>query len=315
MKKMHKIGAGILTVSLLVTAMALPAMAENGQSTDSAATVAAMVTARGGRQGGQMPGNGNNRQGQMPGNGNNQQGQVPGNGGNNQNTMPGIPGNSNKNQNTMPGMPGNGNKNQNTMPGNPPAMNGQQQQAPQKPETAQQDTQTTPDTQTTEEGATQETQETQQQTPQTPAGKGRRGGFQKNGRMGPMNGRGAGHVNFKELVEKGIIGEETLTKIEEYLKKNAPAKPQMPADGQTAPDGQTPPEKPEGDQAATDTQTQATPVKPEGDSAPTQGELPEEDNLIAKLVEAGILTQEQAETIESLTKTTAETNTAASENT
>lgn len=300
MKKMHKIGAGILTVSLMVTAMSLPAMAENGQSADSAATVAAMVTARGGRPGGQMPG-GNNQQGQMPGNGNNQHGQMPSNGGNNQNTMPGIP--------------GNGNNNQNTMPGNPPAMNGQQQQAPQKPETAQQDTQTTPDTQTTEEGATQGTQETQQQTPQTPAGKGSRGGFQKNGRMGPMNGRGAGHVNFKELVEKGIIDEEILTKIEEYLKKNAPAKPQMPADGQTAPDGQTPPEKPEGDQAATDTQTQATPVKPEGDPAPTQGELPEEDNLIAKLVEAGILTQEQAETIESLTKTTAETNTAASENT
>ena len=207
MKKMHKIGAGILTVSLMVTAMALPAMAENGQSADSEATVGAMVTARGGRQGGQMPGNGNNRQGQMPGFGNNQQDQMPGNGDNNQGMVPGTP----------------------------PVMNGQQQQAPQKPETAQKDTQTgkekTPETQTTEEGATQGNQETQQKIPQTPDGKGPRGGFQKHGRMGPMNGRGTGHVDFRELVEKGIIDEETLTKIEEYLKENAPAKPQMPADG------------------------------------------------------------------------------------
>ena len=103
MKKMAKIGAGILAVSLMVTAMALPAMAEDGQSGTAAATAA--VSARGGQPGGRNHG----QMTQTPGSGNNQQGQRPQ-----------MPGNSNNNQQgQMPQMPGNGNNNQGQMPQTP----------------------------------------------------------------------------------------------------------------------------------------------------------------------------------------------------
>jgi hypothetical protein len=77
---------------------------------------------------------------------------------------------------------------------------------------------------------------------------GRNGGKPAAGQQAP-----AAPFDLKELVEKGIIDQETADKIEEYLQNNAPAQPaegQAPADGtapaqpaenQAAAEGTTPP--------------------------------------------------------------------------
>ena len=134
-------------------------------------------------------------------------------------------------------------------------------------------------------------------------------------------------MDLKALVEQGIINQETADKIEEYLKQNVPSKPdgvtgatpngnQTPAEGTAPAEGTTPTDIPTDGQAPAEGTT--PPEKPEGEQAPTAGENPpelpadvtaQEGDLIAKLVEAGILTQEQAEAINGLSTTT-ETETA-----
>ena len=119
-KNVKRTLACVLGVSLLLTAMAVPALAEEQNTVPQIQS--SDVTAKGGR-----PGNGrmqNGPQGQMPGNGNQNQngpqGQMPGNG--NQNGPQGqMPGNGNQNQNGPQGqMPGNGSQNQNGQQGQTP---------------------------------------------------------------------------------------------------------------------------------------------------------------------------------------------------
>ena len=101
-KNVKRTLACVLGVSLLLTAMAVPALAEEQNTVPQIQS--SDVTAKGGR-----PGNGrmqNGPQGQMPGNGNQNgpQGQMPGNGNQNQNGPQGqMPGNGSQNQNGQQG--------------------------------------------------------------------------------------------------------------------------------------------------------------------------------------------------------------------
>ena len=117
-----------------------------------------------------------------------------------------------------------------------------------------------------------------------------------------MNGRGPkAKVDFKSLVDQGIIDQETYEKIENYLKNNTP---EMPANGQAPAEGSASNEQTEDGQAPAEGTT--PPEMPEGTTPPelpASGEAPAQDDLLTKLVEAGILTQEQADAIAALEKT------------
>ena len=83
-------------------------------------------------------------------------------------------------------------------------------------------------------------------------------------------------------VEDGVIDEDTYNAIEEYLKENAPEKPEGEQD-----DTQQPPEKPE-DEA--------------DDDSADQPELPEiggglDEAQLKSLLDAGVITQEQYDTL------------------
>ena len=307
---MKKILAGMMALAMLLTALALPAMAEE-QTASAAASVTAKNGHRGGQPGngaaGQQPGNGQNApRDQQPGNGQNApQGQQPGNG---QNVPQGL----------QPGRNGmNGPRGQ--APGNAPQTPGTSGQTAPEAQTPGASGQTTPDTQTPDNGE-QTTPDTQtpdtgdqtapdtstQATPQQPDQ------TAQNGRpQAPRNGRGRkdqgslGRLNLKSLVENNIIDQETLEKIEDYLKKNAPAKPEKPAaaqgtgDGAASTDGTTPPALPEA--PADGTTPPALPEAPTDGTGtpamPENGSAQPESDLLAKLVEEGILTQEQADAI------------------
>lgn len=123
-------------------------------------------------------------------------------------------------------------------------------------------------------------------------------------------------MDLKKLLEDGVIDEDTYNAIESYLKENAPEKPESDAD--SAQDGQQPPEKPEGDaDSAQDGQQppekpesdadnaqdgQQPPEKPEGDTDNAQ-EMPEDlgggldEVQLKNLLDAGIITQEQYDTL------------------
>lgn len=320
--KSKKMMAGILTVSLLVTAAALPSLAEGN---NTAMNGTAVIVAKGGQ-----PGNNRNQQGQMPGNGQNQfpsnngqnqrgpqQGQMPGNGQNQ------FPGNNGQNQQTPPQgqqLPGNQNQNPgNGMRNGRPGQRNQQQNQQQgvTPNT------TTPDN-GTQDAQTPDTNDQNTQDTQTIKQPGRNGKFQR-GNRGQRPGK---QLDLKALVEQGIIDQETADKIEEYLKQNTPSKPdgvtgatsngnQTPTEGTAPVEGTTPTDLPADGQAPEEGTT--PPEKPDGEQAPTAGENPpelpadvtaQEGDLVAKLVEAGILTQEQAEAINGM-NTTTETETAA----
>ena len=344
--------AGVLSVSLLLTAAALPAMAEE----DYSAAVTASMSAgnqRGGQRGpqGQMPGNDQNSpQGRMPGgNGNGAQGQMPGN---DQNGSQGqTPGSQKGQQGQMPG--GKGNGPQGRMPGNdqnspqgrmPGGQNSQQGQTPgsndndpqgQLPDVNQngqqdelpQDGQNSQNSDTN----TQIGNQTQQPKMDRRNGKNRGDGKRNNLPNEKPDNLPGTSLSLKELVEKGVIDQETMEKIEKYMEENAPALPDAqsgatPADGTTPPekpdenqaaaDGTTPPEKPDVSQVPADGST--PPALPDGTQAPEDAGMMEQDDLLARLVEAGILTQEQADAIQALTPAApAETasGTAATENT
>ena len=312
--KTKKILAAILAIALLLTALVIPAMAE--ETTNTAQSAA--VTAKGGPQG-QMPGNRNqngprNQQGGMGGSNMPPQGQMPGNGSQNapqQGQQPDASTQATPQQGQQPGS-GNQNSRPDQRPGKgmrsaqTPAAADQNAAQPQTPAANDQNTQAPGNS---------------DQNAQTPAAADQNAQASTNGNQKPQKGRMPGKngfrggkqdksvLNLSELVEKNIIDQETATRIEEYLKNNAPA--------QAAANGTTPPEKPEGNNGTT------PPEKPDGDQAgpegttppelPVNGEAATQDDLLAKLVEAGVLTQEQADAITALNTTTttetAETNT------
>lgn len=89
-------------------------------------------------------------------------------------------------------------------------------------------------------------------------------------------------VDTRKLLEDGVIDEDTYNAIEEYLKENAPEKPEGEQD-----DTQQPPEKPE-DEA--------------DDDSADQPELPEiggglDEAQLKSLLDAGVITQEQYDTL------------------
>lgn len=116
-------------------------------------------------------------------------------------------------------------------------------------------------------------------------------------------------TGLQELVEKGIISQETLDAINAYLASNQPEMPSGTTDGQPAggprpslmatrpvpinprvipamPEGEqsdgsggqssdNPPAKPDGDQSGTDQPSGTPPTKPDGDQSGTNGGAPE----------------------------------------
>ena len=102
---------------------------------------------------------------------------------------------------------------------------------------------------------------------------------------------------WSKLVEDGVISQETCDAIEEYIKENAPDKPDDAADGSERPE---PPAKPDDDGTE-------SPEKPEGDESEPP-ELPEDgehidgipgltEELLDALLDAGIITEDEYEAL------------------
>ena len=301
-KNVKRTLACVLGVSLLLTAMAVPALAEEQNTVPQIQS--SDVTAKGGR-----PGNGrmqNGPQGQMPGNGNQNgpQGQMPGNGNQNQSGPRGqMPGNGSQNQNGPQGqMPGNGSQNQNGQQGQTPDANSQATPVNPAPGTENQNAENGQNTNGQNAENSQNAENGQNGTNGNNTGKQNRGKGGRPGRNGGKQAAGqqapAAPFDLKVLVEKGIIDQETADKIEEYLQNNAPA---QPAEGQAPADGTAPAQPEENQAAAEGTTPPEAPVNgqmpPEMPAGTAQG-LPAE--LTAKLVEEGLLTQEQADAISAL---------------
>ncbi len=265
---MKKFFAILLTLSLALTALMLPAMAEDtaSDSTTSATSDTRNITAQGpGRNGQNGPmGNRNGQMGPMNNNRSSQNGQAP--------DFSQAP---------------NGQNGQNSQNGQAPdfsqapnGQNGQNSQNGQAPDFSQ-----APD-----------------------------------GQNGPM-----GALSFEGLLKDGVIDQDTYDAIVSYMKENAPAAPETSsadtdtdesttadaADG-TLPqgkpgDGKMPPEKPADDNGTT------PPEKPADDNGTTPPEKPAdgspESDLLKKLVEDGILTQDQADTILTEIGTTSDAST------
>ena len=154
-------------------------------------------------------------------------------------------------------------------------------------------------------------------------------------------------IDFKSLVEKGIIDQETYEKIEEYMKNNM-SKGHASADSKTPrekPKGNSenaeaaPSETPDGNSESAETTPETTPSEtPEGNSTnegntssenpdavsastqkppqiPDEGKQATQDDLLTRLVEEGILTQDQADAINALSDSTEDQSATAVENT
>lgn len=102
---------------------------------------------------------------------------------------------------------------------------------------------------------------------------------------------------WSKLVEDGVISQETCDAIEEYIKENAPDKPDDAADSSERPE---PPAKPDDDGTE-------PPEKPEGDESEPP-ELPEDgerfdgipgltEELLDALLDAGIITEDEYEAL------------------
>ena len=199
---MKKFIALLMTLALVISALALPALAEEAGTTTDAATSATTTTAKGGRGG--MPGNGQ----QPPA--------MNGNGQNNQNSQqpPAMNGNDQNNQNGRqpPAMNGNSQSNQNSQ--QPPSMPGDNQNG--------QNDQQTPSVSGNGRNG---------QKPSGKPGKGRNsrnGQNNQNGQQPPaMNGSEQNcqpgmRLDFEQLVRDGVIDQELCEKILNYMKEHAP---------------------------------------------------------------------------------------------
>ena len=285
---MKKAIAMLMTLALLISALAVPALAEETAGTTNAVTSATtQVTGKGGQN--RMPGQ-NNRNDRMPGNGqmpqtpgqNNRNGQMPGNG-----QMPQMPGQNSRNGQ----MPGNGQI---------PQMPGQDNQTPQLPDQNSQGDQNTQDNQTPQlpDQNSQDDQNTG--TPQKP-GRGMKHGRQGKGADG-QNGK---QMIFDQLLKDGVITQEVYDAITAWLQQNMPQAQQDTASdgGEQAPtEGTEPPALPDGTAPAEGSEP---PTLPDG-TAPAEGSeppaLPENapdesvnpmEEMLKSLLDSGVITQEQ----------------------
>ncbi len=303
---MKKTIAMLMTLALLVSALAVPALAEETAGTTEAVTSATtQVTGKGGQN--RMPGQ-NNRNDRMPGNGqmpqtpgqNNQNGQMPGNG-----QMPQMPGQNSRNDQ----MPGNGQIPQ--MPG----QDSQDSQTPQLPDQNSQGDQNTQDNQTPQlpDQNSQDDQNTQ--TSQKP------GHGMKHGRQGKgADGQNGKQMIFDQLLKDGVITQEVYDAITAWLQQNMPQAQQDTASdgGKQAPtEGTEPPALPDGTAPAEGSEPPALPdgtapaegseppALPDG-TAPAEGSeppaLPENapdesvnpmEEMLKSLLDSGVITQEQ----------------------
>ena len=251
---MKKIIALLMTLALVVSAVALPALAEGDNDTVDQVTTATKQTGRGGPGGQQPP--------QMPGNG--QQGgpngqqppEMPGNGQNNQ----GGP-----NGQQPPEMPGNGQNNQDSQDGQ------DSQEAPEMP------------------GSDQNGQNDQNgpngQKPEGGPGNGKQGG--KKQPMGRPGQQAPGsepekRLDFEQLVKDSVITQEICDAILNYMKEHAPQDQQgtAPAAEDQAQDQQS---------GNAPVQGSEPPAKPEGDQNAPGGM---EEQLLKELLDNSVITQE-----------------------
>ncbi len=280
---MKKFFAILLTLSLALTALMLPAMAEETATDSTTRNITAQGPGRNG-QNGPMNNNRNSQNGQAP-----DFSQAP-NGQNGQNGQ---------------------------APDFSQAPNGQNSQNGQAPDFSQ-----APNDQNGQNGQAPDfSQAPNGQNGQAPDFSQAPNGQAPDGQNGPMGG-----LSFDSLLKDGIIDQDTYDAIVAYMKENAPAAPETnntdtadtdestatdaadstlpqgkPGDGKMPPEkpaddnGTTPPEKPADDNGTT------PPEKPADDNGTTPPEKPAdgspESDLLKKLVENGILTQEQADAI------------------
>ena len=294
----------LMTISLAVSAAALPAMAEGTNGTVdqiTSATVQDSKTGRNSRQ--QWPGqNGQSGQmPQMPGQ-NGQSGQMPQMPGQNgqSDQMPQAPGRNGQN-NQQPQMPGrNGQNNQQPQMPDRNGKNGQMPQMPGQNGQSGQNDQSGQLPQAPDQNS-QNGQPTQRGTKDRGMNRGNRNANdQKTAKSGrqPM---------FDKLLAEGVITQDVYDAIMNYLKEHAPQKPGT-ADTQTesgtTPDGSEttavpaegtePPALPDGAAPAEGTE----PPAPPQNNGPAEGE-PEnmEQQLLRELLDNGVITQEQYDLI------------------
>jgi hypothetical protein len=310
---MKKIIALLMTLALVVSAVALPALAEGDNDTVDQVTTATKQTGRGGpggQQPPQMPGNGqqggpNGQQPpQMPGNGQNNQGgpngqqppEMPGNGQNNQ----GGP-----NGQQPPEMPGNGQNNQGGPNGQqPPEMpgNGQNSQDSQDG----QDSQEAPEMPGSDQNGQNDQNGPNGQKPEGGPGNGKQGG--KKQPMGRPGQQAPGsepekRLDFEQLVKDSVITQEICDAILNYMKEHAPQDQQgtAPAAEDQAQDQQS---------GNAPVQGSEPPAKPEGDQNAPGGM---EEQLLKELLDNSVITQEIYDQLLGMlttTETTAETEAA-----
>ena len=294
---MKKIIALLMTIALMISALALPAFAEGATETVDQVTTATRVTAQGGPNGQQppmMPGNGQNDQngqgGQppmMPGNGQNDQG------GPNGQQPPMMPGNGQNDQNGQggqqpPEMPGNGQNDQNNQNGQqPPEMNGSEQSS-----------------QNGQEG------QNGQQSGNKP-GNGKNGkpqgkpGQKDRAAQNAPGGEPEKQLDFEQLVKDNVITQEICDAILSYMKEHAP---QGQPDGTAPAEGSEAPNQTEGNAPA---QGSEPPAKPEGDQNAPGGM---EAQLLQELLDNSVITQEIYDLLlEMLTTTDTTAGTAAAD--
>ena len=216
---MKKLIALLMTLALVISALALPALAEEADATADATASATAVTAKGGRGG--MPGNGQ----QPPA--------MPGNGQNNQNDQqfPAMPGNDENSQNDQqfPAMPGYDQNSQNG-PDDQNDQNCQNSQNGQKPSGKP------------GKGGNGRKNRNGQQPPAV-------NGSNPNGQPGML-------LDFEQLVKDGVIDQELCDKILNYMKEHAPQG--QPGGNAPAENSETP-AQPDGNAPAEGSQPPAAP--------------------------------------------------------
>jgi hypothetical protein len=262
---MKKILALLMTLALVISAAAVPALAEETTEAVDQVSSATTQNTQGSRNGHgrqQMPGQNNqtpsNRQ--MP----NQNGQMPGNG-------------------QTPGQNGQMPVQNNQMPNQNRQRPGRNSQVPQLPDQNSQNDQ-----------GTQDSQDSQQS--QIPGKGGRNMKHGNNaGAAGIRLGKLGKYLDFDQMLKDGVITQEVYDAIMNYMKEHAPqqADTAASADSAVPAEGTQPPALPDGAAPAEGAQP---PALPEG-AAPADGAQGEpeamEEQLLKELLEGGVITQEQ----------------------
>ena len=268
---MKKLIALLMILALLISAAALPAMAEGKTETVNQVSGEAGRGGPGGQQPPQMPGGGRNGQGgpggqqppAMPG------GSEEGQGGSDGQQPPAMPGGSQDNANGQqpPQMPGGSEEGQGGSNGQqPPAMPGDSQD----------------NTGVQQPGNQNGSGQNNQGGPggQKPQGK---PGKNAGGKQDTPGGEPAKRLDFEQLVQEGVITRDVCDEILNYMKERAPS---------------------EGAEDTASTGKNGAQARPEG-NAPSQGSEPPaipdgnqhaaggmEEQLLQELLDQNIITQE-----------------------